>query len=82
MTWSSSERSGTARWSTPRRGEKLDVHGIAGRWETSLVQVVQHPLPGVARAFVIAGSDQRGTIFGAYDVSSGSEFRPGTGGTT
>jgi hypothetical protein len=48
---------------------KLDVSGIAGKWETSLEQVVQNPLPGVRRAFVIAGSDQRGTIYGAYDVS-------------
>ena len=48
---------------------RLDVSGIAGKWETSLEQVVQNPLPGVRRAFVIAGSDQRGTIFGAYDVS-------------
>ncbi|SDH05619.1 glycosyl hydrolase 115 family protein [Nonomuraea jiangxiensis] len=48
---------------------KLDVSGIAGKWETSLEQVVQNPVPGVRRAFVIAGSDQRGTIFGAYDVS-------------
>ncbi|WP_328468118.1 glycosyl hydrolase 115 family protein [Actinoplanes sp. NBC_00393] len=48
---------------------KLDVRGIAGRWETSLQQVVENPLPGVRRAFVIAGSDQRGTIYGAYDVS-------------
>ena len=48
---------------------KLDVSGIAGKWETTLEQVVSNPLPGVSRAFVIAGSDQRGTIFGAYDVS-------------
>lgn len=48
---------------------KLDVRGIAGRWETSLQQVVDNPLPGVRRALVIAGSDQRGTIYGAYDVS-------------
>jgi hypothetical protein len=48
---------------------KLDVTGIAGKWETSLEQVVPNPLPGVRRAFVIAGSDQRGTIYGAYDVS-------------
>lgn len=48
---------------------KLDVRGIAGKWETSLEQVVENPLPGVRRAFVIAGSDQRGTIYGAYDVS-------------
>ncbi len=26
---------------------KLDVSGIAGKWETSLEQVVDHPLPGV-----------------------------------
>ncbi|MEU4743994.1 glycosyl hydrolase 115 family protein [Actinosynnema sp. NPDC023658] len=50
------------------RGE-LDVSSIEGRWETSLQQVVRNPVPGVGRAFVIAGSDQRGTIFGAYDVS-------------
>jgi Gylcosyl hydrolase family 115 C-terminal domain/Glycosyl hydrolase family 115 len=47
----------------------LSISGIAGKWETSLEQVVDNPLPGVRRAFVIAGSDQRGTIFGAYDVS-------------
>ncbi|HEU5107862.1 MAG TPA: glycosyl hydrolase 115 family protein, partial [Micromonosporaceae bacterium] len=48
---------------------KLDVSGIAGKWETTLEQVVENPLPGVRRAFVIAGSDQRGTIFGAYETS-------------
>ncbi|XVV06438.1 glycosyl hydrolase 115 family protein [Actinosynnema sp. CA-248983] len=51
-----------------RRG-KLDVSGLRGKWETSVQQVVPNPLPGVRRALVIAGSDQRGTIYGAYDVS-------------
>ncbi|MEN3306097.1 MAG: hypothetical protein V7603_2299 [Micromonosporaceae bacterium] len=55
---------------------KLDVSGIAGKWETSLEQVVSDPLPGVRRAFVIAGSDQRGTIYGAYDVSRGIGVSP------
>ncbi|HEX6523123.1 MAG TPA: glycosyl hydrolase 115 family protein [Streptosporangiaceae bacterium] len=55
---------------------KLDVSGIAGQWETSLEQVVDNPVPGVSRAFVIAGSDQRGTIFGAYDVSKGIGVSP------
>jgi hypothetical protein len=50
-------------------GGKLDVRGIAGKWETTVEQVVTNPLPGVRRAFVIAGSDQRGTIYGAYDLS-------------
>jgi hypothetical protein len=55
---------------------KLDVTGIAGQWETSLEQVVDNPMPGVHRAFVIAGSDQRGTIYGAYDVSKGIGVSP------
>ncbi len=55
---------------------KLDVTGIAGEWETSLEQVVDNPMPGVRRAFVIAGSDQRGTIFGVYDVSRGIGVSP------
>ena len=48
---------------------KIDVSDITGKWETSLEQVVDDPLPGVGRALVIAGSDQRGTIFGVYEVS-------------
>ncbi|HEX6471289.1 MAG TPA: glycosyl hydrolase 115 family protein [Streptosporangiaceae bacterium] len=55
---------------------KLDVSGIAGKWETSREQVVRNPMPGVRHAFVIAGSDQRGTIYGAYDVSKGIGVSP------
>jgi hypothetical protein len=55
---------------------KLDVTGIAGKWETSLEQVVNNPLPGVRRALVIAGSDQRGTIYGAYDLSKQAGVSP------
>ncbi|MGW4697331.1 glycosyl hydrolase 115 family protein [Kitasatospora cineracea] len=55
---------------------RLDVSGIAGRWETSLQAVVEHPLPGVDRALVIAGSDQRGSIYGVYDASRGMGVSP------
>ncbi|TDC20938.1 glycosyl hydrolase [Streptomyces sp. 8K308] len=48
---------------------KVDVTGIAGKWETTREQLVHNPLPGVRRAFVIAGSDQRGTIYGVYETS-------------
>jgi len=48
---------------------KLDVHDVTGRWETFVIQPVDAPMPGVARALVIAGSDQRGTIYGAYEIS-------------
>ncbi|WP_369248571.1 glycosyl hydrolase 115 family protein [Streptomyces sp. R41] len=55
---------------------KLDVTGVRGKWETSLQTVVERPMPGVDRAFVVAGSDPRGTIFGAYDVSYGIGVSP------
>ncbi len=49
---------------------KIDVSAIRGQWEATLTEVVDHPLPGVARALVIAGSDKRGTIYGIYDLSA------------
>ncbi|WP_405918652.1 glycosyl hydrolase 115 family protein [Streptomyces longwoodensis] len=55
---------------------KLDTTSVRGRWETSLQTVVDHPLPGVEQALVIAGSDPRGTIFGAYDLSYGLGVSP------
>jgi hypothetical protein len=55
---------------------RLDVSGVKGQWETSLQTVVEHPFPGIDRALVIAGSDQRGTIYGAYDVSRGIGVSP------
>ncbi len=50
--------------------KKLDAEGIAGKWETFLVQVVENPFPNVDRALIIAGSDKRGTIYGMYDLSA------------
>lgn len=49
---------------------KLDVNAIRGRWEAFQLEVVERPLPGVARALVIAGSDKRGTIYGIYELSA------------
>ncbi len=49
---------------------KLDVNGIAGKWETFLLQVVENPLPDIERALVIVGSDKRGTIYGMYELSA------------
>jgi|GEM_PF-208142 len=51
------------------REGKIDVTPIAGKWESFLIQVVSEPLPGVANALVITGSDKRGTIYGVYDLS-------------
>ena len=48
---------------------KLDAGAIRGRWEAFQIEVVEAPLPGVARALVIAGSDKRGTIYGIYELA-------------
>ena len=48
---------------------KINVAGIAGSWESTLIEVVKNPLPGVDSALVIAGSDKRGTIYGIYELS-------------
>jgi len=56
--------------------KKLNVSGIAGKWETFLIQTIDHPFPGVDQALVIAGSDKRGTIFGIYDLSSNIGVSP------
>jgi hypothetical protein len=51
------------------RENKVDAKSLRGKWEGYLVQTVRNPLPGVARALVVAGSDKRGTIYGVYTVS-------------
>ena len=51
------------------REKKLDGEGIAGKRETFVTQIVDHPFLGVDRILVIAGSDKRGTIYGMFDLS-------------
>ncbi|MGE7204159.1 glycosyl hydrolase 115 family protein [Sphingomonas sp. NPDC019816] len=60
------------------RAGKLNVGGLAGQWEGYVEQVVDNPMPGVARALVIAGADRRGTIYGLYDVSAKAGVSPWT----
>ncbi len=48
---------------------KFDAKGLSGQWEGFVIQTVEQPLPGMARALVIAGSDARGTIYGIYELS-------------
>ena len=51
------------------REKKIDVTGIEGKWESFFLQTLENPLPGIASALVIVGSDKRGTIYGIYDLS-------------
>lgn len=47
----------------------IDTRDVAGHWEAYLLQVVDHPEPGIDRALLIAGADKRGTIYGIYELS-------------
>jgi hypothetical protein len=60
------------------RHNRLDVSGISGKWESAVTVVVDHPIPRMRRALVIAGSDKRGTIFAIYDLSEQIGVSPWT----
>ena len=57
---------------------KIQVDDIRGKWECSLIQVVEEPFKDVRRALVIVGSDKRGTIYGMFDLSSKIGVSPWT----
>lgn len=48
---------------------KVDFTGIRGKWECFQTSLVHEPFDGCTWALVIAGSDKRGTIYGAYTLS-------------
>ena len=49
---------------------KIDVADVRGKWETYKLQVVANPLPNVASALVIVGSDRRGSAYGVFTLSN------------
>ena len=51
------------------QGRLKRLSEIKGRWEASLAQIVERPLPGVERALVLVGSDRRGTAYGLMRLS-------------
>lgn len=55
---------------------RLDATGLAGAWETFVIQVVDRPFPGADRALVIVGSDRRGAIYGLYELSAAIGVSP------
>ena len=48
---------------------KIDTAPLEGAWERYLIQTVANPLPGIRKAFVIAGSDRRGAAYGLFTLS-------------
>ncbi len=58
------------------RTGKLDARRLTGAWESFVITIVRRPAPGVPVALVIAGSDRRGTAFGAYELSEAIGVSP------
>ncbi len=49
--------------------KKLNVDDIKGKWESFKLQVINNPLNQIQNAFIIAGSDKRGTAYGVFELS-------------
>ncbi len=49
--------------------KKLSASNLKDKWEAYQIQVVTKPFKGVEQALVIAGSDRRGTAYGALELS-------------
>lgn len=51
------------------KNKKIELSELENKWETFMIQTVEHPYPAVKKALVIAGSDKRGTIYGMLHLS-------------
>ncbi len=51
------------------QSKKINGDSLNGKWEAYQIQIVQHPFKGIDNALVIAGSDKRGTAYGALELS-------------
>lgn len=54
----------------------LELGDLPGAWESFVIATVDNPLPDVAQALVIVGSDRRGTAFGIYDLARAAGVSP------
>lgn len=51
------------------KAKKIDITSLKGKREKYLMKAVSRPFDGVDEAWVIVGSDKRGTIYGIYELS-------------
>ena len=54
------------------------IHAVEGKWECAVTVVVEHPMPGIRRALVIAGSDRRGAAYALFTLSRRMGVSPWT----
>ncbi|GAA4729448.1 glycosyl hydrolase 115 family protein [Flavisolibacter ginsenosidimutans] len=49
--------------------QSLLNQNLQGKWECFALKVIDKPSPAISKAFVIAGSDARGTAYGVFTLS-------------
>lgn len=49
--------------------KKINVSAIKDKWDAYGQYVLTNPIKGVSKALVIVGSNRRGAVYGAYDIS-------------
>ncbi|MHA4809471.1 glycosyl hydrolase 115 family protein [Flavitalea flava] len=47
----------------------LLADSLKDKWEAWSIETIDHPVKGITRALVIAGSDRRGTAYGVFELS-------------
>lgn len=55
---------------------KINVNNIQGKWESFVVCTLKKPAKGIDQAFVIIGSDRRGTAFGIMSLCEAMGVSP------
>lgn len=55
---------------------KLRVQELRGKWESFVITSVPKPFPNIDMGLVIAGSDRRGTAYGAFELAEAIGVSP------
>ncbi len=58
------------------KSKKLNIDSIRNKWECYTIKTIDKPFKGVKQALIIAGSDRRGTSYGAFTVSEAIGVSP------
>lgn len=54
----------------------IDTDSILGKWESYLIKTIKNPVDTGSKILVIAGSDRRGTAYGAFELSKAIGVSP------
>lgn len=60
---------GSAVFKNLEQKQLVNLRDIRNKWETSRLVVTNNPLNAKGKAFVITGSDKRGTAYGVFELS-------------